>query len=511
MQLPRVSGILLHPTSLPGGHGIGDLGPAAIEFLDFLSDAKQGLWQVLPLGPVGYADSPYQTLSAFAGNPLLISLDLLVGEGLLDAAELKRMPSFREGVAGVQVASDKKQELLAKAYERFESEGSSRKGGFEAFCEDESWWLNDFALFMALRVKNRLVEWAKWDPEDRDRDPRAGTSCAPRELRAFEAERFYQWVFFKQWQRLRKEAHKRNVLLMGDVPIYVAWDSADVWRAKELWHVDKEDGHVTLQAGVEPDYFSATGQLWGNPIYKWDLMREDGFSWWVDRFSASFKMFDWVRVDHFRGFDNYWAVPGGETTARHGTVLPGPGRQLFDKVKEKLRLDELPIVAENLGNIGASVERLREELGMPGMAVLQFAFGDDPEDALGQSYRPHRYPLNGNIAAYPGTHDNDTTVGWFAVRGKEQQTALRYLGLTDQTEVHWAFIRALMASVANLVVFPMQDVLGLGTDARMNVPSTVGGNWLWRLKRGDLAKPDMRKRLRDMVEMYDRSPQQLSH
>ncbi len=359
---------------------------------------------------------------------------------------------------------------------------------------------------MALKRKFDLVAWPYWPAPLRDREPFSLESFAQVERDALQLVRFQQYVFFSQFHALRAAARARNISLMGDIPIYAAWDSADVWCARHLWRLD-ERGFPALQAGVPPDYFSATGQLWGNPIYRWDAMEQEGFSWWIDRFRATFQLFDLVRVDHFRGFQAYWAVPGKDTTAVNGEWLPGPAERLFAAIEAAL--GRLPILAENLGVITPEVEAIRHRFGFPGMAVLQFAFGNDPQ---APSFRPHNYPRD--VVAYSGTHDNDTTAGWWGSSGAdstrtpesilaEREYALRYLGLDAPGEIHWHFIRALMASVANTVLFPAQDLLGLGSDARMNMPSTLGGNWLWRLQPGTLTSA-LAQRLRALAELYDR-------
>lgn len=506
MAFPRRSGILLHPTSLPGGHGVGDFGPAAFEFLQFLSDAKQSIWQMLPLGPTGYGDSPYQTFSVFAGNPLLISLELLVQDGLLDSGDL-RTRRFREGVAAYESAISFKLPLLARAHERFQRDASAAQHTqFQSFCAEHAAWLHDFALFQSLKQKHDLVAWPNWPAGYRDRDGAALRTFAEQESGTISRVKFEQFLFFRQFLALREEARRRNIALMGDIPIYAAWDSADVWRARHFWRLN-EDGHVALQSGVPPDYFSATGQLWGNPVYDWDAMERDGYSWWIERFRATFRCFDLVRVDHFRGFQAYWAVPGKETTAINGQWLPGPGARLFEAIEAQL--GQLPILAENLGVITPEVEAIRHRFGFPGMAILQFAFGTDPQ---APDFRPHNYPRD--VVAYSGTHDNDTTMGWWTSSGadstrtaedirNERDHALRYLGIASAEEIHWHFIRVLMASVANTVLFPAQDLLGLGSEARMNMPSTLGGNWLWRLHPGSLT-PAIARRLAGLAQLYDR-------
>ena len=516
MSFPRSSGILLHPTSLPGPFGIGDLGPAAYEFADFLEDAGQSIWQMLPLGPTGYGDSPYQCFSAFAGNPALISLARLADEGLVDSRDLGDLPQF----AGEQVEYERvnrfKQATLRRAFEEFQRGAPARrKQEFAQFVETERDWLAEYALFRALKDKFGGVAWPEWDHSFVSREPTA-LQHARKDLASQIAEQeFLQFIFFEQWESLKKYCNGKKMRMMGDLPIYVAHDSADVWAHPEYFHLD-ERGNATRVAGVPPDYFSATGQLWGNPIYRWDRMASDGYSWWIRRFRAAFRTFDMLRVDHFRGFEAYWEVPGGEKTAQNGKWMKGPGAELFAVVETKL--GRLPILAENLGVITSAVEAIRERFGFPGMAILQFAFGNDPQ---GPSFRPHNYPRN--IVAYTGTHDNDTVLGWWtskpgegSIRSaedirKEREFTRAYLDLKEDNlnsldrEINWDFIRTLMASVADTVVFPLQDVLGVGKEGRMNVPGTATGNWRWRF-RGERLNTGMAERLRKMTSIYDRSP-----
>lgn len=507
MRFERQSGILLHPTSLPCGHGVGDLGPEAFAFIDFLVAAKQTLWQVLPLGPTGYGDSPYQCFSAFAGNPLLVSLELLAREGWLDEAAL-RGTEFVEGRASYEAAQAFKLPLLARAAANFAANATAaQRAEFVAFCTLEGPWLNNFALFMTAKRIHNDVAWYDWDAPHRDREPAAMARLQETEAVQIHAVKFVQWCFYRQWNALRVVCHARGIKLMGDIPIYAAGDSADVWCARHLWHLT-ETGAPSLVAGVPPDYFSATGQLWGNPIYRWDVMEGHGFEWWIERFRATFKLFDMVRVDHFRGFQAFWQVPGGETTAVNGKWVPGPGARLFEAVEAAL--GQLAIVAENLGVITPEVEGIRKRFDFPGMAILQFAFGNDPQ---APDFKPHNYPRE--VVAYTGTHDNDTTMGWWTSAGAgdstrtaddiqaERRRTLSYLGMENADELHWHFIRALMGSVANTVVFPAQDLLGLGTAARMNMPSTLGTNWLWRMKRGALTA-EIAGRLHEMSTLYDR-------
>ena len=498
MRFPRSSGILLHPTSLPGRYGIGDLGVEARRFVDFLAEAGQTLWQVLPLGPTGYGDSPYQCLSAWAGNPLLISLEGLVERGWLDASALEKAPDFPQDKVDFERLVPWKTGLLQKAAER--------ATGFEDFCESNRHWLDDFALFVAVKRQHNEVTWTQWEAGVRDRHPEALNKWRQRLAGPIAAQKFLQFVFFEQWRELREYGRARGVRIMGDLPIYVSHDSADVWTNRQYFHLDAR-GNPTAISGVPPDYFSQTGQLWGNPIYRWDALAADGYGWWLDRFRATFAMVDMIRLDHFRGFEAYWEVPATESTAVKGKWMKGPGAALFRVAKAEL--GDLPFVAENLGVITAEVEAIREEFGFPGMAVLQFAFGTDPQ---APTFRPHNFPHE--VVAYTGTHDNDTTVGWWSSKGPGQSTrsdediqrerdfAMRYLN-SDGKEINWSFIRTLEASVADTVLIPMQDVLGLGTEARMNQPATLGGNWQWRY-RPEALQPEPAKRLRELAKLYER-------
>ncbi len=499
MRFPRSSGLLLHPTSLASRYGIGDLGAEARRFVDFLADAGQKLWQVLPLGPTGYGESPYQCFSAWAGNPLLISLESLVEKDWLNPAALENAPDFPEGEVDFERLIPWKTALL-------ESAARPSGSGFEAFSAGNRHWLDDFALFTALKAYHQGAAWTHWEPGARDRDPKSLARWREQLAEPIAAQKFIQFVFYEQWRELREYARARGVRIMGDLPIYVAHDSADVWAHRQYFHLDAQ-GNPTAVSGVPPDYFSQTGQLWGNPIYRWDVLAEDGYGWWLDRFRATLKMVDRIRVDHFRGFEAYWEVPASEATAVNGRWVKGPGAALFRAAREAF--GELPLVAENLGVITPEVEAIREEFGFPGMAVLQFAFGTDPQ---APTFRPHNFPRE--VVAYTGTHDNDTTVGWWSNKGsgdstrsdedirRERDFAMRYIN-TDGQEIQCAFIRAIEASVADTVLIPMQDVLGLGTEARMNQPATLGGNWRWRYRPGDL-KPELAQRLREMAELYDR-------
>ena len=507
MKRRRASGILLHPTSLPGRYGIGELGAQAFRFAEFLAGAGQTLWQVLPLGHTGYGDSPYQCFSAFAGNPLLVSLDALATEGLLEPAELTAAPAFPDETVDYEAVASFKLPLLERAYERFENVAPpAAQEEFEGFCRGQASWLDDYALFVVAKAMHGDTSWVEWSRELADREPAALERIAQDERRSLQARRFGQWQFFRQWSGLRKHCRARQLEIMGDVPIFVAHDSADVWAHRDLFLLEP-DGRPSVIAGVPPDYFSATGQCWGNPLYRWEALAQTGYRWWIERVRAVLGLVDLARVDHFRGFEAYWEIPGGEKTAVKGKWVQGPGAALFDALRSAL--GELPIVAENLGVITPEVEALRAQFGFPGMTILQFAFGTDPQ---GPGFRPHNYTRD--LFAYTGTHDNDTAVGWWTggigdstrteqgVR-EERDFAFKYLD-AEGREIHWAMIRALLASVADTAVFPLQDVLGLGNEARMNVPGRPSGNWRWRFKADALADP-IRERLRELTVIYGRA------
>jgi len=508
VKSPRSSGILLHLTSLPARFGIGDFGLSAFEFADFLADAGQKLWQVLPLNPTGYGDSPYQCFSAFAGNPMLISPEKLAEQGLLQASDLKSVPAFPETSVDYGAAIPFKLSILRRAAQVFFADAShSERSAFERFCEDSSSWLEDYALFMAVKDAHHGVIFTSWEPALRRRDPRAMIEWSKRLAPELQAFKYWQFEFFRQWERLKSYCQDRSIRFMGDIPIYVAHDSADVWAHPDLFYLDP-NGSPTVVSGVPPDYFSATGQLWGNPIYRWDVLASTGYKWWIDRFRASLALFDMVRLDHFRGFEAYWEVPGGESTAMNGKWVKGPGEEFLTALQNAF--GGLPIVAENLGVITPPVEKLRHQFGLPGMSLLQFAFGNDPQ---GPSFRPHNYSRD--LVAYTGGHDNDTTVGWWNssvgadstrtledVR-KEHDFARAYLNFHDDSEINWVMIRAVLASVADTAMIPLQDILGLGTEARMNLPGRVSGNWKWRYRPGALTK-QLCARLRSLTVLYDR-------
>jgi 4-alpha-glucanotransferase len=504
----RSSGILLHPTSLPGPYGIGDFGPAAYRFVDFLAEAGQRVWQVLPLGPTGYGDSPYQLFSAFAGNPLLISFDLLLRQDLLAPSDLAGLPRFSPDRVVFEEVMPARRAVLETAFRRFHLRaGAGERQRFAEFCAREREWLDDFALFIAAKHEFGGAPWTRWPAELRDRLPDALRGWGDRLASRVEAARFEQFLFFRQWDELKRYAHGRGVRILGDLPIYVAHDSADVWTHRELFCLDAE-GQPERVAGVPPDYFSATGQLWGNPIYRWDVIAASAYRWWIDRMRATLNLFDFVRLDHFRGFEAHWEVSASEQTAVQGRWVKGPGAELFEALRREL--GSLPIVAENLGVITPDVEELRARFGFPGMAVLQFAFGNDPQ---APSFRPHNYPRN--LVAYSGTHDNDTAIGWWSAAdqghstrtpediAQERAFACGYLH-TDGAEINWDFIRILMMSVADLVLFPLQDVLGLGSESRMNKPATPSGNWRWRY-RPEMLNGGHAERLRKLARLYERA------
>jgi 4-alpha-glucanotransferase len=508
VKFARSSGILLHITSLPGRFGIGDLGPSAFEFADFLAAAGQKIWQVLPLNPTGYGDSPYQCFSAFAGNPLLLSFEPLREQGLLQTSDLARVPAFREELIDYGSVIDFKMSLLRRAAQVFFADASpADRAAFESFAERAGSWLEDYALFMTAKDEHHGAMWTSWNPELRRRDLKALSEWSKNHGPEVEAYKYWQFEFFRQWDRLKGYCQQRGVRFLGDIPIYVAHDSADVWAHPELFYLDAQ-GSPTVVSGVPPDYFSATGQLWGNPIYRWDVLAKTGYKWWIERFRASLGLFDMVRLDHFRGFEAYWEVPGNEKTAINGRWVKGPGEELLSALQNVF--GRLPIVAENLGVITPEVEKLRQQFGLPGMSLLQFAFGNDPQ---GPSFRPHNYQRD--LAAYTGGHDNDTTVGWWNSSGaqdstrtaedvsKEHAFARAYLNFADDSHINWVMIRAVFASVADIAIVPLQDVLGLGTEARMNLPGRVSGNWKWRYRAGALGK-ELSARLRELSTLYDR-------
>jgi 4-alpha-glucanotransferase len=494
--LPRASGVLLHPTALPGPHGCGDLGAAAHAFLDLLHQAGQRYWQVLPLGPPGLGDSPYMAGSAFAGNPLLVALEPLQRAGLLEARELEGAPAGAPERADFAAARAFKLPRLERAYQRFLARGGSAEPDYLDFREHAAGWLEDYALFEALHHAQAGRAWQEWPSELARRDPAALATARERLARDVGFQRFLQYQFSRQWRALHQAARERGVQFVGDIPIFVAPDSADVWARPEQFKLDPA-GRLLRQAGVPPDYFAADGQLWGNPLYNWDRQTSDGFAWWVERFRATLEQVDLVRIDHFRGFQACWEVPAEARTAREGEWVAGPGAALFQAVAAQL--GPPPILAEDLGLITPDVVALRERLGYPGMRVLQFGFDGNPNNP----HLPHAFVRN--CVAYTGTHDNDTTEGWFATLEDAARARLRRYLSPAPEPIHRGLARLALASVADTAILPLQDVLGLGGEARMNVPGRAHGNWAWRV-RPDQLHPDRFAWLADLTETYGRVP-----
>lgn len=491
MHRKRKSGILLHPTSLPGPDGIGSLGKECRHFLDFLEAAGQSLWQVLPLGPAAYGNSPYSCYSAFAGNPLLIDLPTLVEEGDLAGGETLEFPV---DYVDFPVAESHKARRLKEAAAHFHAQAErERKEEFWHFC-DTTPWLHDYALFMALKEHFKGKSWNDWPREIARRDPVALEKYSVRLGTAIGEQKYAQWQFFRQWHRIREYANGKGIAIVGDIPIFVAFDSADVWVNPELFFLD-EKGKPTVVAGVPPDYFSKTGQRWGNPLYNWDVMAERSYGWWIERFRNSFALYDVVRVDHFRGFEGYWEIPAREKTAVKGRWVRGPGATLFDTLIAVL--GPLPIIAEDLGVITPEVEELRDRYRFPGMKILQFAF----DSGGGNPYLPHNYTPD--CVVYSGTHDNDTTVGWFhSLSPHHRELVLDYTG-TGGRDIAWELIRLGLSSVAVMAVFPLQDILGCDGSCRMNLPGTPRGNWSWRFAPG-LLTDRLAGRLHELTVLFGR-------
>ncbi len=493
MTFQRCSGIILHPTSLPGPDGIGDLGPEVFHWVDFLNQSGCRLWQILPLGPTGYGDSPYQCFSAFAGNPYLISPLLLVEDQLLETADFEDRPNLPNDHVDYGPVIQWKITLLDRAYETFRKrKKSTLKQEYANFCQAESKWLEDFALFMAIKESHGGVSWDKWPEGLRKRLPEALETFAKKYGNQIEKQKFRQFLFYRQWQEVKYYAHQKNIQIIGDIPIFVAYDSADAWSHPELFYLD-ENGLPTCVAGVPPDYFSPTGQLWGNPLYRWDVHKAQGYRWWIDRVRSVLKSVDIIRLDHFRGFAGYWEIPYGSPTAETGKWKPGPGKSVFEAIDAEFH--QLPILAEDLGEITKDVIKLRDSLRLPGMKVLQFAFGGKPEEP----FLPHNY--SANCVVYTGTHDNDTTRGWYQnAPEKERDFCRRYLARSGE-DIAWDFIRLAWASVAVFSLAPLQDFLDLGTESRMNYPGRPSGNWGWRFHSSSLSEP-LAARIREMNTLY---------
>lgn len=492
----RFSGILVHPTSFPSPYGIGDLGDGAYKFIDFLVEAGQSLWQCLPLGPTGYGDSPYQSFSSFAGQPLIISPDRLADMGLLTADDLADIPEWETDYVDYGPAITYKTQLLKKAYAHFkECSDETILRAYNAFCRRNKAWLDNYALFMALKDANNGVSWLEWPAEHKDADNKGRRAL----MRSLSDEtgyyKFIQFIFFKQWHELKDYAHENGIKIIGDIPIFVSPDSADVWADKELFQLN-EKGYPLAVAGVPPDYFSATGQLWGNPLYDWEAHKASGYQWWINRIKNQLSLVDYLRIDHFRGFEAYWSVPYGRKTAQRGKWIKGPGAGLFNAIRDALG-EDLPIFAEDLGIITPEVEALRDAFQFPGMKVLQFAFDTVEEN----NFLP--YMFTENCICYTGTHDNDTTVGWYATASEAAKDKVRRYMNCDGGMVARDFIRTAMGSVARYAIFPLQDALGLGSDSRMNTPGNPAGNWAWRYT-GEMLTPGLAKDLCELTILYGR-------
>jgi len=495
MQIERSAGIILHPTSLPGNFGIGDIGPNAFKFIDLLKNAGQTLWQIFPLGPTGYGDSPYQCFSAFAGNPLLISPELLKEDNLLTEDEIKNPPKFDPSYIDYGWVIDYKNELLRKAYINFIKQKKNFSEECGNFCEHNNYWLEDFSLFMAVKHYHDGSLWTEWDESIAFRKDLGLWKNKLKE--EIEYQKFVQFIFDKQWKEIKNYAHKNGIKIIGDLPIFIAYDSADLWANKNLFTV-KENGELEFVAGVPPDYFSETGQLWGNPLYKWKIMEKDNYLWWRQRISKLLEMVDIIRIDHFRGFDAYWEIPGTDKTALNGRWVKGPRDKFFNTIKNEL--GELPIIAEDLGVITDSVIELRDKFDFPGIKILQFALGKDGDwRSLPHNYIP-------NCVVHTGSHDNETTRGFFeSERNKNSgiyewtQKYLNYYG----DDIVFELIRTAYASVAKIVVIPMQDILNLGNEARMNFPGKLGGNWVWRMKWEQI-NSELVDRYKEMTIIYER-------
>ncbi|MBF2065761.1 MAG: 4-alpha-glucanotransferase [Calothrix sp. C42_A2020_038] len=498
MPFPRSSGVLLHPTSFPSRFGIGDLGNEAYRFIDFLERSYQQYWQVLPLGPTGYGNSPYMCYSAMAGNPFLISFDKLREDHLLADWDFANLPSFPTHKVDYNSVIAYKTHLLKLACQNFKNQATPKqRQEFDNFCSRKAHWLDDYALFMALKEAHEGSSWYTWEPGYAKRKPDS-IATARKELEdLIFYQKFVQFQFFHQWSQLKAYANERGIEIIGDIPIYVAHDSADVWANPEIFCLD-EAGETELMAGVPPDYFSATGQLWGNPVYKWEELEKQDFKWWIQRFEVMLDYVDIIRIDHFRGFEAFWAVPHGEETAENGEWIKAPGEALFQTIARKL--GRLPILAEDLGVITPEVEALRDQFEFPGMKILQFAFGSDP----GNPFLPFNFTRNSVV--YTGSHDNDTTEGWFEKASDWEKNKLRmYLGNINHDGVHWDLIRLALSSIANQAIIPLQDVLGFGGDARMNFPGKPEGNWEWRYHDHDLT-PELSAKFKDLTILYGRAP-----
>ncbi len=493
----RSSGILFHPTSLPGKYGIGTLGKEAYAFIDFLKKSRQKLWQIFPLGPTGYGDSPYQSFSSFAGNPYLIDFDLLIEAHLLSEEDLRDV-FFGDNEEYIDYGAvyNQKYPLLRKAYENFKSSDNHElRENLEHFKRENASWLNDYSLYISLKNHFNGLPWNEWAHDIKNREHGAMEHYRNELADDIEYHNFIQFLFFKQWGDVKRYANENGIKIIGDIPIFVAADSSDAWANPEIFLFDEERKPVKV-AGVPPDYFSATGQLWGNPLYNWQKLKETNYSWWVERVRANLSTCDIIRIDHFRGFEAYWAVPYGDDTAINGQWEPGPGIDLFNAIKSQL--GELPIIAEDLGLMTQGVIDLREATGFPGMKILGFAFDSGEEN----DYLPHTYTKN--CVVYTGTHDNDTLIGWFQkAKEEDRQFARDYLNSRSDDEIHWDAIRGAWSSVASMAISPVQDFLGLGSEARINTPGVAAGNWQWRLRHGVLTD-ELAERIAKLTKVYSR-------
>lgn len=493
----RYSGILCHPTSLPSPYGIGDMGQGAYDFVDFLEKAGQTLWQVLPLGPTGFGDSPYQSYSVFAGQTLIISPEKLLKQGLLKEEDLKNLPQFDSRQVKYGEVLTWKTKIFRKAFEAFEeTEDKALLEEYQEFLKVHQFWLDDYAFYMAMREENGFQSWLQWAPELQNPLPVVRQQWEKKLEKEIACQKFLQFEFYKQWGELKKYANEKGISIVGDMPIFVSVDSSDVWANKKLFSLDTK-GHPLEVAGVPPDYFSVTGQLWGNPLYDWEEHKKQNYRWWISRIKIQLEQVDYLRIDHFRGFEAYWAVPADEETAVNGKWRKGPGSDLFRAIQKELG-EELPIFAEDLGLITPEVEKLRDEFHFPGMKVLQFGFEAWPND----SFYPHNFTTD-NCICYTGTHDNDTTKGWYDHAPEEARDRVRRYMNCDGGRVHWDFIRVAMSSIAKYAIFPLQDVFGLGSEARMNMPGVLGANWAWRFEKNDLQEWHA-KELKLMTQLFNR-------
>jgi 4-alpha-glucanotransferase len=497
----RISGVLLHPTSLPSPYGIGDLGYLAYHFIDFLIESKQSLWQILPIGPTGFGDSPYQSFSSFAGQPLIISPDKLIEENLLDYEDINNSHSFHSHKIDYGLVINYKFSLLKKAYSNFnKSSNNILIKEYELFCNNNKQWLDDYALFMACKDYFGGKVWSEWDTTIANPTQESKDLWREKLYTEVNYYKFIQYIFYKQWTDLKNYANKNGIKIIGDIPIFVSYDSSDVWANRELFSLDS-NGYPTDVAGVPPDYFSESGQLWGNPLYNWAIHKKTNYKWWISRLSHNLQLVDIIRIDHFRGFESYWSIPYGNKTAINGTWKKGPSNDLFDAICHSLGND-LPIIAEDLGIITDEVKKLRDDYNLPGMKILQFAF----EDMKDNDFLPHNYTFN--TICYSGTHDNDTTVGWYQKVDENKKDKVRRYMNTDANNISWDFIRTCFSSVSQMAIVPLQDILSLDTNARMNLPGTSMGNWQWRYTE-DMLNNNIIHRLKQITILFGRNQSML--